>query len=48
MILISALDLLHEKVLSLRKISRSFQFPKIQIVVTGKGPLKEHYLEIFE
>ena len=29
-------------------MSKSLSFPKIQVVVTGKGPLKNHYLEIFE
>ena len=43
MILVKALDELHDKVQTLRK-SSSFRFPKIQVVVTGKGPQKDHYL----
>jgi len=48
MILIKALDELHDKVQALKKSSSSFRFPKIQVVVTGKGPQKEHYLAIFD
>ena len=47
MILIEALDELYDKVQTLKK-SSSFRFPKIQVVVTGKGPQKEHYLAIFD
>ncbi|CDW82399.1 UNKNOWN [Stylonychia lemnae] len=47
MVLINALDQLQIKVDDLRNISKSFTFPKIQLVVTGKGPQKDHYVQIF-
>lgn len=48
MILVKALDDLHDKVVQLQNISKDFKFPGIQVVVTGKGPLKDHYLRIFD
>jgi beta-1,4-mannosyltransferase len=48
MVLVKALDKLHAKVSQLKQISKGLKFPKVQVVVTGKGPQKDHYLEIFE
>ena len=41
MILIQALDTLQAKINELSDISKSFTFPKLQFIVTGKGPLKD-------
>ena len=43
MVLVTALDKLQSKLTDLRAISSAFQFPKLQFLVTGKGPLKTHY-----
>lgn len=43
MIMVQALDKLQEKIDQLTNISKAFSFPQIQVVVTGKGPQKEHY-----
>ena len=48
MVLVQALDRLHEKINQMKGISKVFTFPKIQVIVTGKGPLKDHYLRIFD
>ena len=48
MVLINALDKLYKKLEELKRIEKKFSFPKLQFIVTGKGPLKDHYLEIFD
>ncbi len=42
MMLVNALDMIRESASELKG------FPKIQVIVTGKGPQKEHYEAIFE
>ena len=44
MVLVNALDKLYRKVEELKEVSKTMVFPRIQVVVTGKGPLKDHYL----
>lgn len=48
MILIRALDDLEGKIEEFKQQSKDNYFPHIQFIITGKGPLKDHYLEIFE
>lgn len=37
-IMVNALDKLQEKIQELSQISKAFVFPRIQVIVTGRGP----------
>ena len=45
LLLVEALDLLETKISQNKE--ENFKFPKLQFLITGKGPLKDTYEQIF-